>query len=79
VRRVAENYLTSDFGLIISVRFRKESLKRFAEGLGEEVEQWDELWFLFHGGAGLPHFGTIRTCTKRPFDLSGPDGLQEDP
>ena len=28
---------------------------------------------------GLPHFGTIRTCTKRPFNLSGPDGLQEDP
>ena len=25
-------------------------LKRFAEGLGEEVEQRDELRFLFHGG-----------------------------
>jgi hypothetical protein len=29
--------------------------------------------------SGLPHFGIIRIRTKRQFDLSGPDGLQEDP
>lgn len=28
-------------------------LKRFAEGLGEEVAQWDELRFLFHGGGSI--------------------------
>ena len=28
-------------------------LKRFAEGLGEEVEQRDELRFLFHGGGSV--------------------------
>jgi hypothetical protein len=28
-------------------------LKRFAEGLGEEVEQSDELRFLFHGGGSI--------------------------
>ena len=28
-------------------------LKRFAEGLGEEVEEWDELRFLFHGGGSV--------------------------
>ena len=28
-------------------------LKRFAEGLGEKVEQRDEMRFLFHGGGSV--------------------------
>ena len=28
-------------------------LKRFAKGLSEEVEQRNELWFLFHGGGSV--------------------------